>query len=88
MALPEWLREELQRREMNRFNADPANRRSYTLDEWMAKLEVEMPARGYVKTATGWTYKPCPDCGCDGQRASWPADDGPYDPKTDRFGWL
>jgi hypothetical protein len=28
------------------------------------------------------------DIGPDGQRATWPKDDGTYDPKTDRFGWL
>lgn len=59
MALPEWLQHnqasEALAAEMQRFNSDPANRTSYTVDEWLAKLEVEMPAAGYVKTDTGWT---------------------------------
>jgi hypothetical protein len=61
MALPEWLQHnmtvEAQLAEMWRFNTDSANRASYTIEEWLAKLDREMPAKGYEKTPTGWTPK-------------------------------
>jgi hypothetical protein len=59
MALPTWLAHnqvaDSQTAELQRFNSDPANRASYTPEEWQAKLAQEMPAAGYVRTDTGWS---------------------------------
>jgi hypothetical protein len=59
MALPKWMQQnaaaDAHTAEMQRFNSDPANRTSYTAEEWQAKLDAEMPAAGYQKTHTGWS---------------------------------
>lgn len=59
MTLPEWMQQNIDAErssvEMARFNGDPANRISYTPEEWQAKLDVEMSAAGCQKTDSGWT---------------------------------
>lgn len=47
-GIPEWMKSFV------RFERDGTPVRTYPLDEWLEKLDREMPLKGYVKTALGW----------------------------------